>query len=145
MGGTKVQEELAIQKVINTYSQAASLGEWDRALATYLPDAVWDIPNLGMKLEGRDAIRSTLIAFMDTMDYVLQINTPALIEVSGDTATARSGIRECGKTKGKEEGFEFLGMYVDRLVRTAEGWKFEERIFDGIGTHYFPLVAPEQG
>ena len=136
----KVQDEAAIQRVISTYSQHASLAEWDAVLALFLPDAVWDIPHLGMKLEGAEAIRGALTTFFAEMDYVLQQNSPAVIDVDGDAATARSGIREAGKSAGKDEGFEFFGLYEDRLTRTADGWKFAYRTFRGLGTHYFPLL-----
>lgn len=63
-----------------------------------------------------------------------------LIEVDGDTATARSGIREGGKLKGRDESVDYYGIYADTLVRTAEGWKFSKRVFEGIGTLNFPLA-----
>jgi len=134
----------AIQQLINTYSQAASLGEWDRAVGTYLPEGVWAIPHLSMTLEGAAAIRSALTAFMETMDYVLQMNAPAIIHVEGDRATATSSIREAGKSKGEMHAFEFLGLYEDELVHTAEGWKFARRTFRGIGTSHFPLESGEK-
>ena len=68
------------------------------------------------------------------MEYVLQINTPALIDIDGDSARATSGIRECGKSAGKDEGFEYLGIYNDTFARTADGWKFRTRVFEGIGS-----------
>jgi uncharacterized protein (TIGR02246 family) len=137
-------DEAAIQRLLNTYSQTASSGEWEAAAGTYAEDGVWDIPHLGIRVEGRAEVRRQITEFFDTMmDYVLQINSPALIEVSGDRATARSGIRECGKAKGRMEGFEFLGLYEDELVRTPEGWRFAKRTFRGLGTHYFPLTSGE--
>ncbi len=136
-----MSDEGDIQRVINTYSQYASKGDWGMVLPLFLPEAVWEIPHLGMKLDGRDAIAATLTAFKDTMEYVLQINTPALIEVNGDSARATSGIRECGKSAGKDEGFEYLGIYADTLARTADGWKFRYRIFEGIGSHFFALTS----
>ena len=139
-----MEEEFAIQKVLNTYSQYASLGDWDRAVDTYLPDGAWAIPHLDMRLEGHEQILCALTAFIGQMDYVLQMNSPALIEVNGDRATAQSGIRECGKSAGKDEGFEFFGLYVDTLERTAAGWRFRERIFKGLGSSYFPLVRGEK-
>jgi hypothetical protein len=59
--------------------------------------------------------------------------------VEGDTATARSVIRECGKFSGRDEALEVLGLYADVLVRTADGWKFAERVFEIRGMHSFPL------
>ena len=135
------QDEAAIQRVINTYSQYASKGEWDRVLPLFLEAAVWEIPHLGMKLEGRDAIAATLNMFKGTMDYVLQLNSPALIDVKGDSARASSGIRESGKTAGKDESFDYFGIYADTFTRTSEGWKFRTRVFEGIGSQTYALLT----
>jgi hypothetical protein len=132
-------EEFSIQQTLSLYSQAASCERWDQAVGTYLPDAVWEVPHLGVKFAGHDAIRGALLQFFSRMEYVLQINTPAVIAVDGTRATAQSGIRECGKFRGREEAFEFLGLYADKLVRTGEGWKFAERVFMLRGQHCFPL------
>jgi protein SCO1/2 len=91
-----------------------------------------------------EAIKGTLQSFMDTMEYVLQLNSPALIEVTGDSARASSGIRESGKTKGKMEAFDFLGLYEDELVRTPEGWRFTIRTFKGLGSQTYPLTTGEK-
>ncbi len=133
-------DEYAIQQVINHYSQVASLLEWDAVLELFQPDAVWEIPFLGARHEGHDQLRKALTDFASWMEYVLQANSPAVIKVDGDSATARSGIREVGKFKGRDEGFEFIGMYVDRLVRTTGGWKFAHRSFEHMGTNCYKLV-----
>ncbi|MEO6715791.1 MAG: nuclear transport factor 2 family protein [Novosphingobium sp.] len=135
------QDETAIQRVINTYSQYASKGDWDRVLPLFLPEAVWQIPHLGMKLEGKDAIAATLAMFKGTMDYVLQLNSPALIEIDGDSARATSGIRESGKSAGKDEALNYFGIYADEFTRTADGWKFRTRVFEGIGSQTYALLT----
>lgn len=134
-----LEDAHAIQQLLNTYSQYGSLGDWDRTMATYLPHGVWAIPHLGLKFTGQAEVRAALEAFAAHMDYVLQNNAPALIEIDGDRATARSGIVERGKRAGLDEGFEYLGIYADELERTAGGWKFARRTFEGIGSGFFPL------
>lgn len=136
-----MDDERDIQRLLTTYSQTASVADWDGAVGTYLPDGVWTIPHLSLAFEGQEAIRHALEAFFEQMDYVIQMNAPALIHVSGSTATARAAIRECGKSAGKPEGFEFLGFYQDELVKTAEGWRFNSRTFEGVGTNVFGLVG----
>ena len=137
-------DETAIQRTLNQYSVYASRADWDRVLATYLPDGVWAIPGLGARFEGQAAIREGLLRFAGPMDYILQSNSPALIEIDGDKATAHGVIRECGKFTGRDEALEVLGLYADRLVRTADGWKFAERVFEIRGMHGFPLSPPPQ-
>jgi hypothetical protein len=65
-----------------------------------------------------------------------------LTQIKGDTATARSVIRECGKYAGRNEGLEVLGFYADKLLRTPDGWKFIHRVFELRGMHNFPLSPP---
>ena len=137
-------DEAAIQRTINQYSVGASRADWERVLATYLPDGVWEVPGLAAKFEGHEAIRGGLLRFSGPMDYIVQVNSPAAIEVDGDTARAHSVIRECGKFAGRDEALEVLGLYADRLARTAAGWKFAERVFEIRGMHSFPLSPPSQ-
>ena len=133
-------EELSIQQTLNRYSEGASRADWDQVLSTYMPDGVWEIPHFGAKFEGHDAIRDALRHFGGPMDYIVQINAPALIDVNEDTATARSVIRECGKFTGQNEALEVLGFYSDTLLRTHAGWKFTRRVFEVRGMHRFVLV-----
>ncbi|MBW8754456.1 MAG: nuclear transport factor 2 family protein [Sphingomonadales bacterium] len=142
------EDHYAIQRTINLYAQRTGRGDWDPVLALFTRDGAWAVPHLGVRFTGHDELRAGLGAMSHGMDYVLQHNAPAVIEVDGDSATARSNIREAGKFAGRDEGFEFFGIYADRLVRSGAGsgdgtggvtWKFAERVFEHIGTHYFPL------
>jgi len=134
-----MNDEDAIARTLNRYSTAASRADWETVLSTYMPDAVWDVPGLPARFEGLEEIRKGLRLFSDPMDYMVQSNSPAIIDVDGDTATAECVIRECGKWSGRDEALEVLGLYVDKLVRTADGWKFTERVFEIRGMHGFPL------
>ena len=128
-----------IQETINRYSEGASRRDWDQVLGTFLPDGVWEVPVLNMRLEGDAAIRAAMGQVSGDMAYFVQINAPATIKVDGDRATAVSGIRECGKYADRDEAMEVLGSYSDDLVRTADGWKFARRSFNALGMHNFPL------
>ena len=138
-------DEFSIQQSLNCYSEGASRADWDEVLSTFVPDGVWEIPVFGAKFEGHNAIRDGLIHFSAPMDYIVQLNAPAIVKVDGDTATARSVIRECGKYSGRDEALEVLGFYADKLVNTPDGWKFTLRVFELQGMHSFPLLPPAQG
>lgn len=139
-------DEYAIQQVLNTYSEAASRADWDTVMGTFIADGIWSIPDVGAHFEGAAQIRDGLRQFSDPMDYIVQLNAPALIAIDGDTATTRTVIRECGKYSGRDEALEILGYYSDNLVRTAEGWRFAKRLFTVQGMHTYPLnPAPAAG
>jgi ketosteroid isomerase-like protein len=137
-----MSDDFSIQQTISRYAEGASRGDWVQVLSTYMPDGVWEISSFGAKFEGHQAIQDALRQFSDPMDYIVQINGPALMQIKGDTATARSVIRECGKYAGRNEGLEVLGFYADKLLRTPGGWKFTHRVFELRGMHNFPLSPP---
>ena len=45
--------------------EAASRQDWDRVVAFYVPDAVFDAPALGTTFEGRAAIRAQFVEWTD--------------------------------------------------------------------------------
>jgi ketosteroid isomerase-like protein len=45
--------------------QAVSRQDWDRVVAFYVPDAVFDAPALGQTFEGRAAIRALFVEWTD--------------------------------------------------------------------------------
>jgi hypothetical protein len=57
-----LEDEWAVQQVINTYAQSTGRGNWHPVVALFLPDASWEIPHLDLKFEGADAIRDALAA-----------------------------------------------------------------------------------
>mgnify|MGYP003404280432 FL=1 len=133
-------DEIAIQQVLNRYTEGSSRADWDQVVGTFTADGVWHVPGVGT-FTGRAEIEPVMAGFIAQMDYFVQLNTPAIIKVDGDTATARSVIRECGKFKGKDEALEVLGFYSDELVRTGQGWKFAKRTWQAAGLHRFALLA----
>lgn len=134
------EDDYAVQCTINAYAQLTGRGNWDPVLALYTEDGVWEIPHLDLRFEGQAALREALALLSADLEFVLQMNAPALIAVDGDDATARSCIREAGKLKGRAESVEYFGIYQDTLVRTAAGWKFRKRVFEHLGTLRFPLA-----
>lgn len=132
-------DEIAIQQTLNRYSEASSRADWDEALSTFVSDGVWEVPVFSARFQGDAEIRAGLEHFSGPMAYIVQANAPAVITIDGDTATARSVIRESGKFADRDEALEILGSYQDDLVRTADGWQFARRVFVLAGMHSFPL------
>jgi ketosteroid isomerase-like protein len=132
-------EEMAVQRVVSQYSQSASRADWDTVLSLYMPDGVWEVPIFAARFEGRAAILEGLLRFSSPMTYIVQVNSPGLIELEGDRATSRCLINECGKYKDRDEGLQILGAYEDTLMKTNAGWKFICRTCIVHGMHNFPL------
>lgn len=130
---------VAIQQLLNTYTEAASRSDWATVKSCFTEDAIWETP--AGRIEGRDAALAKMAELVGGFDYIVQMNAPGVITVAGDKATARSVIRECGKLKGQDVAMEFLAHYNDEIVRTADGWKFTHRVFVSQGMHSFAVSA----
>jgi ketosteroid isomerase-like protein len=128
----------AIQQLLNLYTEAASRADWTAVTSCFTEDAIWETP--AGKIEGRAASIAKMQELVAGFDYIVQLNAPGVITVTGDTATARSVIRECGKLKGQDVAMEFLAHYNDKIVRTADGWKFTHKHFVSQGMHSFAIT-----
>ena len=76
-----------------------------------------------------------MTALMAPIEYLVQINAPAIIVVDGDTASARSLVRECAKFRDRPGLMDVVGQFNDELQRTPDGWRFAHRTFTILGTH----------
>jgi len=138
-----MDDKSQIERTINTYSQVASQiaspQYFEDVLSLYQPDGVWAVPSQGIRCVGHAEIRAQLETFSGAMEFVLQGNSPPIIDIDGDIATARTSIRETGKVAGEDAGFIYIGIYADKLVRTPDGWKFAERVCEVLGGYTFPI------
>ena len=130
-------ETQAIQQLINRYTDGCNRQDWPQVMACFTDDGEW-VAN-GLTFAGAAQMQPAMAGFLVPFAYFVQVNTPAVITVSGVTATARSTIREFGKFADRDEGLEVLGRYDDDIVHTPDGWKFARRTFHAYGLHRMPL------
>jgi SnoaL-like domain len=63
------------------------------------------------------------------VDYLVQTTHPGMIRLDGDTASGRAYLQELiGLRDGRSE--LNYAIYHDRYQRTADGWKFAERVYE---------------
>lgn len=137
-----MSDEFAIQQTLNTYSYNATIGDLPAMVATFAADGVWEVPGIGALCTGHEEILAAAQGITGAIEYMVQMNSPAIIEVDGDTATAKSIIREAGKYAGRNTNLEVLGLYEDQLKRTADGWRFAKRSFTVRGMHDYETAPP---
>jgi len=139
MGELLMYDQLEIQQLHNRYSEGCSRSDWDQVMATFTSDGIWEVPPLGAIYRGHTQIQQAMAGFVKRFDYFMQINSPAVIAIDDDTGTSRCVIRECGKLVGRDQLVDVVGFYNDKLVRTADGWKFASRSFTSAGMHFLAL------
>ncbi len=122
----------AIRETINAYSGAAGRLDIDAFVAFFTPDAqVHGIAGMFGQAEpfaGHQALRDFFGASFANLEWLVQNNTITDVAVAADgkTATASTGLVELAKPRGGDQ-IVLIARYDDRLVLTAEGWKFSRR------------------
>ncbi len=112
-------------------SQTHTLGELMTA------DATFARPTMpGVVIEGRDAILAAFALRPKSM-VTQHLNLNIRIRLTGsDTAEGQSVVMlfianaadELVPGKGRKAGAPLLGTWTDKFVRTAEGWRFSQRL-----------------
>lgn len=130
MSGRELADRQAIVDVIVRLAGILDRREWDRLPEVFHPDAVaYRDRNVGLAaIEA--GIRSNLGGCGPSQHLVG--NHEVTIHDDADTASVVSKIRVLHAGLGDQAAvtFECLGDYHDRLVRTPDGWRIVERVFD---------------
>ena len=129
-----------IQDVILRYNLCINRRDWAGIGAFFAENAVWEAPAVpGARFEGREQIAAQIPKLVGTTDILTQMNTPSLIAVEGDRATAQCTVRETGSIFAADTRFEAHGIYEDELVRRDGAWLFARRRFVVLENWHYPL------
>ncbi|MDO8364768.1 MAG: nuclear transport factor 2 family protein [Actinomycetota bacterium] len=120
----QVPDIIAITHLAAAYADAICRDDIDEAVLVYAEDGILRSPTTADSV-GRRAIADTIRTATAGMDFVFQTVHQGLVRVEGDQAWARFPITEWGRRDDK--GVQFLGMYEDHAIRTAQGWRFASR------------------
>ena len=125
-----LEDREAIWRLFLTYKHHLDRRDFKAYASLFTDDAVW-VGNLG-KATGPAEIESLLVRTMEVYPsdrertHHLVMNDQ--IDVDGsDVATAASNWGYVTRGEGDAPVFEMLGHYVDTLVRTPDGWRFQRR------------------
>lgn len=138
MTDDKLLRELAdrrsIDDVLYRYAHALDGRDWDLLRTCFTEDAVADYLELGGLNEGREAIVSLCDGVLSGLDASQHLIGSPAAQVDGDTATATCYLQAQHVFRGAPGGDHYLvgGTYVDRLVRTQDGWRIEHRTLQGV-------------
>ena len=114
---------IAIRHLAVSYAEAVSRGAVAEACLTYAQDGELHSPTTDPAI-GRAAVTETITRTTATLELVFQTVHEGLVQVDGDRARARFPITEWARRASDGRSFQFLGLYEDDCVRTAEGWRF---------------------
>ncbi len=112
--------------LVEAYADAVFRRDADFWAACWHEDAVWEL--LGMRVEGRAAIRGLWEQAMTGFSFAGFFVQPGPLTVSGNSAEGRVYTHEL-LIQADGARRQTIGQYDDRYVRTGQGWRFAERRF----------------
>jgi len=124
-----IADRVEIEALRGEFTDAAMMRDRARLASLFTPDGALRMPNIPVELVGPAEIRAGGERLQAQWDFFVQTTHPGTIQLDGDTATGRAYIQELARTLDGRQGINFA-IYHDRYRRTADGWKFAERVYE---------------
>jgi ketosteroid isomerase-like protein len=124
-----IADRVEIEALRGEFTDASMMLDFDRFASLFTEDGAWRMPHIDEDLVTREVIRAGVERLRPTWDYFVQTVHPGTIQLDGDTATGRSYVSEFGRFRDGRSNLNY-SIYHDRYQRTADGWKFAERVYE---------------
>ncbi|MBS0366908.1 MAG: nuclear transport factor 2 family protein [Proteobacteria bacterium] len=143
----ELSDRKEIEQLIVRYANAIDRRDWDALDAVFTPDAYIDYRAMG-GIDGRyPQVKAWLGPVLANFPRYCHLVGNIQITLEGDSARGRTLCFNPMETPLPAGGSQvmFLGLwYVDRFVRTAQGWRMSERVEEAGFQHNVPahMVLP---
>ncbi len=141
-----IADRVEIGALQGEFTDAVMMRDYGRVASLFTPDGALRMPNVPVELAGQEQIRAWGARVPDFVAFLVQNTHPGIIRLDGDTASGRAYMSE---VIGLRDGTSDLNyaIYHDRYQRTADGWKFTERVYEIRYHDTSPLAgsAPKDG
>ncbi|MBW8798646.1 MAG: nuclear transport factor 2 family protein [Streptomyces sp.] len=124
-----IADRVEIEALRGEFTDAAMMRDRPRLASLFTPDGALRMPNIPAEQIGREEIIAGGERLQSQWDFFVQNTHPGTIQIDGDTATGRAYIQEIARTLDGRQGLNYA-VYHDRYQRTAEGWRFAERVYE---------------
>lgn len=127
----EINDRLAIEDLLKRYCRAIDDGDWELLDTVFTPDALVDYTSSGGIRGQYPEIRAWLAQVLPQFAVRQHMVTNLDIRLDGDRATSCASLYNPMGWKqpdGSVRLFFVGGYYMDRLVRTPQGWRIVERI-----------------
>jgi len=137
----EISDRIEIQELLVDYTHALDSRDFKALAACFVPDAFIDYTALGGIKGNLEEICAYLSRVMPMFHSFQHLIASTRIWLEKDRARARTLCHNpmVHKTEDGSLHTMFYGLwYNDRLVRTAEGWRIQERIEEFCYDHNVP-------
>ena len=137
----EISDRIEIHDLLVRYSHAIDTRDFDALDRVFTPDAFIDYSSMGGAKGSLPEIKEFLRKAMAQFSGFQHMIANSMIELRGDTATGRTICHNpmvLTRPDGQTHVFTCGLWYVDRLVRTPEGWRIRERVEEKCYFHNVP-------
>ena len=137
----EISDRLEIQNLLIDYSSAIDSKQFDDLDHIFTPDAYIDYSCFGGPTGNYPEIKEFLKKAMPMFPKYYHMIGNSRVWLDGDTARARTICFNPMVMKGADDKKQtaFYGLwYVDKLLRTPDGWRLSERLEEPCFIHNLP-------
>jgi len=124
-----IADRVEIEALRGEFTDAVMMRDYDRAASLFTPDGALRMPNVPVELVGQSQIRAWGERVPNVVEFLIQNTHPGVIQLDGDTSTGRAYMSEVIRLLDGTSELNYA-IYHDRYQRTADGWKFTERVYE---------------
>jgi uncharacterized protein (TIGR02246 family) len=139
----ELSDRIAIQELTARYNRAADDGDADALVAVFTPDGAMTMSSAGQQRAFRGAEELHAMLGDRPPGITVHATTDSIVEIDGDTARQHCTLLLIRRLHDEGKASFRTGRYEDRLVRTADGWRFVDRAvtIDGENEAFMSLAA----
>ncbi len=128
-----IADRVEIEALRGEFTDSVMMRDYDRVASLFTPDGALRMPNVPVELTGQEQIRAWGERVPKFVEFLVQNTHPGIIQLDGDgdgdAATGRAYMSEVIRLLDGTSELNYA-IYHDRYQRTADGWKFTERVYE---------------
>ncbi len=127
---TILEDEMAIRNLSAKFADAATTADYEELSLLWKSDGVFTINNpANVTKTGVDDITAHIKMLRDERDFFVQFVHSGVINIDGNTATARWIIHEVARGPG-EKYYNNYGVFNDTMEKINNNWVYTSRVYD---------------
>jgi 3-phenylpropionate/cinnamic acid dioxygenase small subunit len=127
----EISDRVEINDLLTRYTRAIDTKDFELLDTCFTPDAFVDYTSSGGIKGGYPEVRAWLAKALAPFPAMMHFVGNSSVELDGDEARTRTYLinpMAVSTNGGSSHAFTVCAHYVDKLVRTSEGWRIAERI-----------------
>jgi len=124
-----IADRLEIEALRGEFTDAVMMRDYERLASLFAEEGVVRMPHINEEAVTREEIRAGIERLQGLLDCFVQTTHPGSIQLDGDTAAGRAYVSELLRFRDGRSELNYA-VYHDRYQRTADGWKFTERVYE---------------